>query len=566
MKAGLVGLTAVLLGIVLIPRADAAVDLWATGAGGSGNDNGYAIAALPDGSAVVAGAYSGTVSFGSTTLTSTGSRDVFVARTDAAGAWVWAASAGTSGQGDVARAVTVAPDGSALVTGYFRGTMVFAGSTVPSLVSTAQEDVFVARISAAGQWVWATKAGSTTGGGAQGPDVGRGIAALSDGSAIVTGYFQGSATFGSSTVVSAGARDVFVARITAAGAWQWVVRAGGVGDDDGFAVAALPDDQVVVTGDFVGSIAFGGLGTMTSAGSNDVFVVCIDSSGNWVWQTSAGGTGADEGFAISTQPDGHAGVTGSFGSTATFGGAPAITAAGADDIFVAEVDPSGSWTWATGVGDTLSDSGVAIAATSDGNYVLGGSFQGSATFGSFALTSAGAEDAFLAELDRAGSFLWAQRGGGTSFEEIRGVAELPDRSFLAVGDFQGSAVFGATTLVSLGSTEVFVARYADVPGAPRNVTAQPALGQLVVTWDPPAADGGLPVDSYVATASPGGASCTVTAPSTTCTISGLSDSIAYTVVVAATNGAGTGEPSAPSGPVSPTAPAASEVVPVRFAG
>ena len=59
---------------------------------------------------------------------------------------------------------------------------------------------------------WATQAGGT------GSDVGNGVSALPDGSSIVTGYFNGIATFGSTTLTSsAGYDDVFTAKMNADG-------------------------------------------------------------------------------------------------------------------------------------------------------------------------------------------------------------------------------------------------------------------------------------------------------------------------------------------------------------
>lgn len=544
---------------VLIPamvvRAEP-VDLWATTAGGTGRDNAYAVAPLDDGGSMVTGGYSGSVAFGSTTLVSTGNRDVYVVKIDADGNWQWAASAGTTGQGDIARAITVLADGSAIVTGYFRGTMIFAGSSVPNLVSVGQEDVFVAKIDASGTWVWATKAGSTSVDGTQGPDVGRAIVALSDGSAVVTGYFQGSATFGSlAPVVSSGERDVFVARIDPDGAWQWVSSAGGTGVDAGLGLAVLPGDDVIVTGDFTGSIEFGALGPMTSIGGSDVFVARVSSAGVWAWQTSAGGTGDDSGTAIAAHVDGAIGVAGSFSGSATFGAAGSVDATGLSDMFAAQLDDSGSWEWVTGAGDSSDDWATAMLATSNGRYLVSGSFQGTAIFGSTTLVSAGVEDGFLTEIDRPGGFLWAQRGGGTDFEDFRGIAELPDGSVVVVGDFEGTAVFGSTTLVSLGSVEGFVARSAVSPDAPTGVTAAIMSDSLVVSWEPPLRDGGSAVTSYRVTVQPGAMTCEVPATIRTCSFSRLQAGVAYTATVVAENDAGVGAESARTEPVSIMAPA-----------
>ena len=92
-----------------------------------------------------------------------------------------------------------------------------------------------------------------------------------------------------------------------------------------------------------------------------------------------------------------------------------------------------------------------------------------------------------------------------------------------------------------------------VPGAPTGVTATAGNAQATVTWGVPG-NGGDPITSYTATASPGGATCTSTG--TSCTISGLANGTAYTFTVRAANGAGSGPASTPSAPVTPTAPPA----------
>jgi len=92
---------------------------------------------------------------------------------------------------------------------------------------------------------------------------------------------------------------------------------------------------------------------------------------------------------------------------------------------------------------------------------------------------------------------------------------------------------------------------ASVPAAPTAVIAWPTFAGAVVNWTPPQLDGGSPITGYRATASPGGATCLVSAPSTWCTISDLSNSSTYTVTVQAINAVGAGPQSQPSAPVTP---------------
>ena len=68
---------------------------WATQAGGTGNDYGYDVSVLADGSSIVTGYLSRyRYAFGSTTLTSAGNYDVFVAKLDASGDYEWATAGG----------------------------------------------------------------------------------------------------------------------------------------------------------------------------------------------------------------------------------------------------------------------------------------------------------------------------------------------------------------------------------------------------------------------------------------------------------------------------------------
>lgn len=82
----------------------------------------------------------------------------------------------------------------------------------------------------------------------------------------------------------------------------------------------------------------------------------------------------------------------------------------------------------------------------------------------------------------------------------------------------------------------------DVPGAPTIVSGMTSSGgaQAILTFTPPAANGGSPITSYTATCTSASGSVRATGPASPLTVSGLGASVTYTCSVTATNAMGTG--------------------------
>jgi hypothetical protein len=359
--------------------------------------------------------------------------------------WSFAARAG--GPEDVlANEVAVLADGSAIVAGSFRGTATF-GST--ALTSAGESDAFVAKVARDGTWAWATRAGGPE------DDSATAVVALADGGALITGSFRGTATFGTTDLTSAGDLDAYVAKIAPDGTWTWATRAGGNGEAAALSVAAFADGSAIVTGFFEGAATFGDI-DLTSAGGLETFVAKIDADGAWAWATNIGGT-SRAGSSVATLADGSAIIAGFNQGTATFGGI-VLPGDALFSPYVARIGPDGTWAWATRAGGTEDAFSNSISALADGSAIVAGSFRGTAAFGGIDLTSAGDADAFVATIDPDGTWARATRAGGPNDDLVTGIATRDDGAAVVTGWFTGTATFGATDLTSAGGIDVFVAR------------------------------------------------------------------------------------------------------------
>ena len=352
----------------------------------------------------------------------------------------------------------------------------------------------------AGSLLWATQSG--------GPGLDRAWAIAQDGlgNSFVTGFFNGTATFGlgeanETALASGGGDDMFVAQYDASGLLQWAKRAGGTGSDRGLGIAVDGSGNSYVTGLINGSATFGqgevNQTTLNSAGIDDIFVAKYDSAGLLQWVRRAGGTGSDQGISIAVDGS-DTYLTGFFSGTATFGqgqtNQTTLSSAGIDDIFVAKYDSAGVLQWVRRAGGTGSDQGVGIVVDGSGHSYLTGFFSGTATFAQgqanqTTLVSAGDRDVFVAQYDSIGTLVWAKRSGGPFTDRGYYIAVDGSGNSYVTGIFNNSATFGKgeanqTTLTSAGLDDIFVAKH-DASGLLQWVKRAGGAGSdggLVLGW------------------------------------------------------------------------------------
>src|SRR6266404_2840819 len=310
-------LTSAGAGDVFVAKYTAAgVPMWAQRFGSVSNDTAYGVAVdrsldpttqQPKNDIIVVGNFGGTVTIGTTSLTSAGGADIFVAKYSAAGAALWAQRFGNSGD-DVANGVAVDAAGNVLVTGSFFSQTDFGGGMLYS--QYYDEDTFVAKFSPSGGYLWARNFWNAS------ADRGQAIAVDGNGDVFVAGTYNGLMNLSGTMLGSPGPSDGYVAKLSGVnGSGVWSRAFGAMLGDAAYGVAVDGSGNVLVTGTFDGSVNFG-TAPYVSAG-NDAFVAKYSGSGTPLWSKDIGGTPKNKrGNSVAVDTLGNVLVTGFTDGTA----------------------------------------------------------------------------------------------------------------------------------------------------------------------------------------------------------------------------------------------------------
>ena len=363
--------------------------VWVEKMGGSSADQCRDIDVDDGGNISITGYFYSTATFGSTYLSATGGYDIFVAKLDTNGTWLWAMKAGGSST-DYGYGVAMDNNGRVYITGqyYSSGTIYFGSLT---LATYSYDEAFVAALDQNGQFIWAQRMWGSY------YQRGRGIDVNDNGEIAVTGEFSYRINMGGSCGELAPSYQntnyyrIFVARYTASGNCLWAQMAGylqssynSYGED----VAISNNGEVAIVARFQYLVDFQSnnnnrLFAYQNGNNWDCLVAKYSSSGGVVWAQAVGGSSTDYCYSLDMdRTSGNITIAGMYQSTAWFGNTY-IASRGATDAFYATLTPDPqnptAYIWSTihHFGGTSSDYGYAVAAR-NGTVAYGGYFYNSA--------------------------------------------------------------------------------------------------------------------------------------------------------------------------------------------
>ncbi|QDT46119.1 hypothetical protein Pan258_01360 [Symmachiella dynata] len=441
---------------------------FAFGVGDNQDDVGYELDTDSAGNVYVTGEFRGTVDFdptaGVTDLVSNGGSDVFIAKYDSDGNFLWAKSFGGTGD-DTGQSISVDASGKIYVIGNFDGTVgVDFDPGVDSDIKAggSTSDAFVLKLDAAGEYEWSNTF------------IGAGFISGTDlevdaaGNVYAAGSFTGTADFDPLAgviipIATNGSFDAYLAKMNSDGDMVWV-ETFGAGRIDGISGIDLDSSgNIVTTGYYMDTVDFDtGVGTsfgISGADSFDTFVSKFDSDGTFLWVTTTQAAGQNVARDVVVDADDNIVFVGSYTGTVDFDpgvGVASLTSEGGNDIFVTKLDSSGALLWTASMGGEDEDIAYGVDVDANNNVFVVGEYQNTADFNPlgldiFNLISTASYSAFAVKLNSAGDFQWAATSEGAGDAYAYGIAVDMNGRLLSTG-----SVFGTTDLDPTASTETVI--------------------------------------------------------------------------------------------------------------
>jgi hypothetical protein len=373
---------------------------WKHSYGGSGHDGLAAIEAAHGGGYIIAGYTDSTD--GTVTEPIAGMQDLWLLKTDESGAILWQKTIGNVAS-EMPNDIEATPDGGYIIAGQHSD---------PASANTY--DFLIVKTDGEGTVEWQKILGGT------GYDVAHSIHATPDGGYIVAG--ESNSADGDATP-GVGMMDFWVLKLSSEGNIVWQKKLGGTQNDTAFNIQLTADGGYAVAG--VTESNNGDV--MGNHGSNDYWLVKLDSNGNKQWQKTYGGTSIDYGVCMTSAPDGGFVLSGF-----VFSNDGDVTGNhGAGDMWVVKTNATGTIQWQKSLGGTNNEVAYDVIATQDGGYLLGG----------YAMSAdgdlegnLGNPDSWVVKLDSNGNLVWQKNMGGSAQDYVKGLYETADGSCIVVSN------------------------------------------------------------------------------------------------------------------------------------
>jgi predicted dienelactone hydrolase len=253
--------------------------------------------------------------------------------------------------------------------------------------------------------------------------------------------------------------DTFVLKYDTAGQLLWARGISGAADEQGRGIAADPTGNVLVVGEFTGTIELGATSLTAASDERDIFVAKYDPDGTLLWARRYGATGEDYARGVGTDAQGYIYVTGVFSDEVAFGQTWLRAPSTREQLFLMRLAPNGTVVWAQGMTGSGQGHGCEIEVTGYGDSVIACDVMGELQFGGRSVSSLGTRDSVLARFSSAGAVLWVKPLGADSDAASFALALDPSGEFVtSAGVYQGNIGNNGYRVTSVPESSSYIVR------------------------------------------------------------------------------------------------------------
>jgi len=437
---------------------------WHYRLGGTGTDYGVATAIDSDENIYDVAIFNGTASIVfNLTFTSRGGSDILIRKSTSLGIRQWIRQLGSTGA-DIVTSIGVDISDNVYVIGTYTDSLYLDNQFLLS-GHNGSTSSFILKLSSSGTMLWVNPIHSTT------------VVELSQltvdspDELLISGNFEGTVTLNDTlSINSQGGQDVMMLKVN--GLSGDIIYHKHIGSpDQEFVNQHARDNQnnIYLLGNFRSLIDLNpGSGTFlaNSNGQTDIFLVKLNSMGEFLWARTFGGIDFDDGHSLATDADRNVVITGRFSEIISFGSFEHVLQSnGGTDIFLTKLNENGQTQWARKIGGSQNDQGSVVKIGQKNIIYLGGLFRQTVDFNpkiqfSNNSTSLGGTDGFIGLYNYDGTYNEHFTFGGQANDfvsdfVIRGNGEIISTGgFSSIVDFDPSS--GVVNIFSSGGLDGFL--------------------------------------------------------------------------------------------------------------
>lgn len=274
------------------------------------------------------------------------------------------------------------------------------------------------------------------------------------------GFFYGTLTMGSNTLVSNGARDAFYAKLDAAGNVLWAKSFGGGGSAWDYATALEHEGNKLIVGGYYQSTPMLDTFQLPQDLYSAMFIASVDdATGNATWVKTFDSPGKDQVNSIKSDNNGGYFIGGFFVDSINMDG-NVVLGNGERDAYVARTDSNGNVIWAKGFGSYERDEVMdMVYDPSRGSVFVTGIAWTPLQFDTSMYNGSGLQDGFLAQFSETGNYQSVQLFGSAAKGEGGRSIELYNGNILGLANIGGVVNWNGASATATGDSSGMVFMY-----------------------------------------------------------------------------------------------------------